>query len=459
MSSDLHDVFKRELDQIPLRPAETWVPANRRSRGGGVPSGLGLAVAGGAIVIVVALIVGQQLAAFRLRNEAASGAGARALYLSSSFNGSGWIRIDPLTLKDMTAKPLLPIAPTSQNSSYTLDSQDGSTVLVADFVPTPARYSVYDAKTGALRGPLVPEVNMVIDGFSADGRSALGRLGNNSIPIYGAKAVISVDDGRVLRSVGAVDLGSGAEVQAFPIAPDLSAIYYFITPQPIGVTDTGPLGLQPLSLRVQDTRSGAVSPAIALPGITAGAILSFGSPITPSTPTTYRPGIALSRDGAKLAVLSFDGRTLDLIDTKTFAVTSLQVRPKTSLTNGIGPRVAKTINDVEARPITFTPDGSAVLSHSIRTHYSDLGSPVRMTSAIQRIEIRTGLVVAERQISDEGTYGFYVGADGGSLYLVERLNAQPIPTYVLRRLDAMTLEIRAERALADYVEMHILSAP
>ena len=411
------------------------------------------------MVIIVALIIGQQLAAFRLRNEAASAVGARALYLSSSFNGSGWIRIDPLTLNDVTAKPLLPIAPSSQDSSYTLDSQDGSTVLVADFVPTPVRYSVYEAKTGVLRGSLVPEVNMVIDALGADGRTAVGRLGNNNIPIYGAKAVISVPDGHVIRNVGAVDLGKTAEVQAFPIAPDLSAIYYFTTPQPIGMTDTGPLGLQPLSLTVQDTRSGAVSPAIALPGITAGAILSFGSPITPSTPTTYRPGIALSRDGAQLAVLSFDGRTLDLIDTKTLAVTSLQVRPKTSLMDGSGPLVAKTLNDVEARPMAFTPDGSAVLSYSVRTRYSDLGSPVRTTSVIQRIEIGTGLVVAERPIGDEGTYGFYVGGDGGSLYLVERRNALPTPTYVLRRLDAMTLEVRAERALADYVEVHILSAP
>ena len=113
MSNDLRDLFKRELDQIPLQPAETWVPERRRAillprLAWRAP----LAVLAALVVLVVAVIGGRQLATFREQNAATPGVVAgKALYLSPSFNGSGWIQIDPTTLKDLSSKPLLDIAP------------------------------------------------------------------------------------------------------------------------------------------------------------------------------------------------------------------------------------------------------------------------------------------------------------------------------------------------------------
>lgn len=371
-------------------------------------------VAGLAVVVVSvgAFVLSQQ-------SRPAGDRAAGAIYLTPSFNGSNWIRIDPLTLQDVAKTPLLPIAATSLNSSYTLVPQDGSLVLVADFPPQTAKLSIYDGRTGALRGALVPQIGMVIDAMSADGTSVIGRIGTTNNPIIDPKAVVSVADGHVIRRVPAASVAG--EIQAWPVAPDLSAFYFFTTPARLPATPDQPLGLRPVSLIVQDTVTGTMSATVPLPGITAGAMLSFGSPTVASTPTTYRPGIALSADGARLAVLSFDGRTLDLIDSKTLSVTTVPVRPKVGLLN--------------------------------------LRGPIYTTTAVQRIDVSTGAITAERQVGDEGTYGFHVGADGASLYMVVRSNSTATAPFVLRRLDATTLETRAERQLDQYSELQMLAAP
>ena len=128
MSNDLRDVFKKELDQIPLRPAGTWVPQDRRPRLGGLDWRTPLAIVAAVMVLVAAVIGGRQLAIFRERTAATPGVVAgKAIYLSPSFNGSGWIQIDPEGLKDVSTKPLLDIAYSSTNSSETQVSADGST--------------------------------------------------------------------------------------------------------------------------------------------------------------------------------------------------------------------------------------------------------------------------------------------------------------------------------------------
>jgi hypothetical protein len=152
-------------------------------------------------VLVAAVIGGRQLAIFRDKSAATQGVVAgKAIYLAPSFNGSGWIQIDPETLKDVSTKPLLAISPTSANSSETQVSPDGSTIIVGDYssISNPTR-AIYDARTGALRGYLVPQVAMLPEFLSADGTMAMGRLGTNSNSENDAKAIISLADGHVIR--------------------------------------------------------------------------------------------------------------------------------------------------------------------------------------------------------------------------------------------------------------------
>jgi hypothetical protein len=452
MSNDLHDLFKKELDQVPLRPADTWVPTARRPRLGGSTWRTPVAIGVAALVLIAAVVGGRELALFRDRSAANPGVVAgKAIYLSPSFNGSGWVQIDPETLRDVSSKPLLDIAPSSTNSSATIVSADGSTIVVGDYSAGGVTQRVFDARSGQLRGYFVPEVAMVIDALSADGRLALGRLGDNRTSLTGEKVIVSIADGHVVRRVPAVSVGP---YQAWPVAPDLSAIYFITTPTEVSPVSPTAQSV-PYSLVVQSTVTGAIGAAIPLPGIAAGTALTG-----PTTPLAFRPGIAISADGGRLAAISMDGRTLDIVDTRTLAVTTVTVHKKTSIFDLLGPLVAtaKTLNDEERRSVAFAPDGTSVITFTTSTRYDDINGPTRATGAFQRVEVATGVIAAETAV-DGGIYDVAVSPDGRSVYLVVRAKEPPTPVYVLRRLDAQTLELRAERVLSDYAELEVLAAP
>lgn len=460
MSNDLREVFKRELEQIPLQPADTWVPLDRRPRIARSPWRTSLALLAAGIVLIAALIGGREVANLRERIGAAGPAtiAGKAIYLSPSFNGSGWIQIDPITLKGVSEKPLLDIAPTRSNSFDTQVSMDGSTVIVGDYSNGP-KWTVYDGRTGNGRGPFTPEVRIVgPDYLSADGKLAMARLATaQGAPVSADRAIVSVPDGRLVRRVPAVSICC---IQAAPAAPDLSAVYFVTTPAEIGVTPQAPLGLQPYSVVAQNTVTGALSAPIALPGVYGGTIMSFGSPSVPSSPLTVRAAFAFTDDGRTLAALSFDGQTLDLFDTVTLAVTSVKVHRKTSLFELLGPLVveAKTLNDEQRVSMMFTPDGRSLLAYTTATHYDDLAGVIRTTRGMQRIEVDTGSIIAESSLPG-AIFDFRVTPDGSGLLVIARTQESPPFGYVLRRFDARTLELTAERSLDDYAELKILVAP
>ena len=455
MSDDLRDIFKKELDQIPLRPAATWVPAAHRRSGARLTWRLPAAIGVAAVVLVAAVAGGRQLASFREQSVAAPGVVAgKALYLIPSFNGSGWVQIDPDNLKDLSAKPLLDIGPSSKNSSATLVSQDGSTILVSDYAAGAVTHRVYDARTGRLRGSFVPEVPMSIDYLSADGQLVLGRPGDNRTPITAEKLVVSLADGHLVRRVPPT--GDIGPIMARPVAPDLSAIYYFVTPT--GILDVVNPRSVPYSLYIQSTVTGAVTGPIALPGIAAATVAT--GPVGAQTFLDVRPGIAISPDGMRLAALSTGGGTLVSVDTRSLAVTTVAVHRTTSLLDLFRPLIAeaKTPNDEERISAMFTPDGTALISVITATHYNGELAPTRTTRGIQRIEVATGLVTAD-SFPAGGIYALVISPDGRSLYLIVRAQEPPTPVYILRRLDAQTLELKAERGLPDYAELEVLVAP
>jgi hypothetical protein len=456
MSNDLHDLFKKELEQIPLRPAETWVP--QRRRGSVLPNPAWrtpLAIMAAVVVLVAALIGGRQLANFRDQTAATPGVVAgKAIYLSPSFNGSGWIQIDPQNLRDVSTKPLLDIPSSTTSSSETQVSADGSTIIVSDFSGSDVKRRVFDGRTGQLRGHFVPEVAMVLDHISADGTLGLGRIGDTRTPLTGESVIVTIPDGRVVRRLFAIDIPG--EIQAAPVSPDLSTRYFVTTPTPLSLTSATPESL-PYSLFVRSAQDHLSGP-IPLPGITAGTVST--GPTTASPPLTIRPAIAFSADGNSLAALSTDGSTLDLVDTKTSAVTMVAVHKKTSFLDPFRPLVAlaKTLNDEERRAMAFTPDGTALITWTTATHYDDINGAIRTTRGIQRIDVATGSITGETS-APEGVYGFAMSPDGLSIYVVVRAKEPPTPLYALRRLDAQSLELKAERGLADYAELQVLAAP
>jgi WD40 repeat protein len=415
---------------------------------------LGACLAVGTLIVVAAVIANGLPATLPSQPGTAPGVVAgKALYLSPSFNGSGWIQIDPENLKDLSAKPLLAIAPTTANSSDTQVSADGSTIIVSDFSPSAVTRRVYDGRTGQLRNFLVPQVTMVIDHLSADGTLGLGRIGDNRNPLTGESAIITIADGHVVRRLFSIDIPG--EIQATLVSPDLSTRYYVTTPTALSLTSTAAQSL-PYSLLVRSWTDALTAP-IPLPGMTAGTTLTGPAA---GTPTTFRSAIAFSADGSRLAALSADGRVLDVVDTKPLTITTVGVHKQTSFLDLLRPLVAeaKTINDEERRSMVFTPDGTALISWMTDVRYGDVNGPSRTTRGFQRIDISTGLVTAENGTPD-GIYGFVMSPDGRSLYVIARAKEPPAALYVLRRLDAQSLELKAERRLADYAELEVLAAP
>ncbi|MDP9265714.1 MAG: hypothetical protein M3O91_06310, partial [Chloroflexota bacterium] len=411
-----------------------------------------LALAAAVVIVVFAVVAGRQLASFRDRiGAAAPGVVAgKAIYLSPSFNGSEWIQIDPVTLKDLSTRPLLDIRPTSSNSFDTVVSADGSTIIVGDFrnLAAPTR-AVYDARTGQLRSYLVPQIGMVIDALSADGTTAIGRIGSNRNALSDPKAIISVADGHVIRTVPA---GPTFWLDRTLTAPDLGAIYYITAAVP--ASESLDVSIQqPLSLIVQSTVTGALSAPVPLPGISMGDILATPGSATPTR--SVGPGIALTADGTRLVALSYDGATLDLVDTSTLAVTGVKVHRKTSVWDLLRPLVAeaKELTDQQSIEMRFMPDGRSLVVFVSDRHYGQDGQTVT-ARAIQRIDLATGLIAAESSAA-EGIYGSEVSPDGRSVYLVVRAKEPPAPAYLLRRLDADTLDLKAERALAAYAQLKV----
>ena len=410
-----------------------------------------LAIGAAVLVLVAALAGGRQLASLRERTAASPGVVAgKAIYLSPSFNGSGWIQIDPVTLQDVSGKPLLDIPPTAANTDDTTVSADGSTIIVGEFSPTGVRRAVYDGGTGQLRGVLMPEVSMVIDRLSADGRMAIGRLGSNLNRLTDPKAIVSVDTGRVIRNVVA---GPQLWTVGVLYATDLTTIYYIVTRVPLSETGLDVSVQQPLFLVAQSTVDGSLSEPVALPGMTMGNLLTASPPRSVSASATSSP------DGRQLAFLSYDGMTLDLVDTRSLLVTTRNVHQRSSLWDPFSPLVAqaKEFIDQQVRNVQYTPDGSALLVMVVDIHYGG-ESPVRTTRTIQRVEVAAGEITAEIAPTG-GVYSMTVSPDGAALYLVVRTQEPPNAVYVLRRLDARTLELKTERALSDYVELHLVAAP
>src|SRR5258706_3486606 len=95
---------------------------------------LGACLAVGTLIVVAAVIASGLPGALRSQSATAPGVVAgKALYLSPSFNASGWIQTDPENLNDLSAKSLLDIPPSTANSSDTHVSADASTIIVSDF--------------------------------------------------------------------------------------------------------------------------------------------------------------------------------------------------------------------------------------------------------------------------------------------------------------------------------------
>jgi hypothetical protein len=290
---------------------------------------------------------------------------------------------------------------------------------------------------------------MIVDGISGDGTQLIGRVGSANHSLTDVKLIVSTADGHIVRRIPAVD---GCCVDEILYDPALASIYYALGPSN---SPADPAGLQPLTLVVQSTTDGTTR-TVPLPGIQAGRVLSFGSPTIASVPTLFFAATALSPDGKRFAALSLDGTMLVLVDTTTLQVTQKTLVRSTSWRDLFAPLVAygKEFADSNTWSAVFSPDGRTLYAYRTAvTALDGAGAPGVQTILLERIDVERGAITAVAPSARPFTdfiSALVPSFDGQSLYVIQsdRLGlGDRTPSVFLRRLDARSLTVQAERPI------------
>ena len=403
-----------------------------------------------------------------------SASGARLLYLTGSVDGAGLIPIDSLSLRDLSSEPLLRAKPAEPNpcgGSYSgpcalvTASADASALAVVGYSTSGAsRVSVFDARSGALRARVSPEVPVVVDGLNVDGSRIFAR--NWPPAQLGAeRLVLDAGTGKVLEREPAFPL-DGTPV-AWVIENETRHLYALMTSADLRAT-----GPREVEARAWDLRTGKELWRRDLPSLLAGEWLTGRVGSEGEMRARLVPGIALSPDGRELAVVrAFDccapHGTLWLVDAVRGDL--LSQRPyggATSIFERLfAPSIALAKEDDEvAVNASFGADGSVLHVYSQSWKFDGRPEPYQYLGMVA-VEVASAKVLGSDVKMEQWWYQNRVhwvrpSSDGEWLYVfLERAgNADP-KGYVLRRLDPRTLAVLAERRLESYRNGFVLAAP
>ncbi|HZQ98628.1 MAG TPA: hypothetical protein VFC93_07405 [Chloroflexota bacterium] len=375
---------------------------------------------------------------------------------------AGLTPLDPASLADASGTaPLgagLPIEPWSWTASA-----DGSTLAGVDYDQRldPARHTavVLDARTGTERARFATPPLAVGARLSRDGSRLVMALPHSRVdPPATEWFTIDTRTGTILSR--ATVAGPLSQSWLDPAATRLYRVD--------GPTDgpmAGPIRLQ---LVANDLATGAELGRVELPDAGIG---TWPVPTDDQNPAfaTVSPGIALSPDGRTLVVLPAESDALVLVDTERMAVARRVDlgRPWSPLEwLPLWPRLAHA-KEVEGtiRQALFGPDGRRLYAWGAEWRRGPDGRPVAHQLPLRAIDVASGRVVVEAALP-EAIASLLPEPGGRSLYLVQP-GDQPGPTgdddarrypYLLRRLDAATLAVRAEREVAGFRQLLLLPA-
>jgi hypothetical protein len=396
--------------------------------------------------------------------------GELALYLTGSFNGAGLVAVDPLTLQDRSAKALLPINATSANNSWTAASLDGSTVAVMNYhyrTPVVARdldITVFDARTGARRAGFNPEVPVIVDALSPDGARIYAR---NWPPrdTTAERLVLDASSGRIIEREPAFAVGG----DTIAVTTDERARRQY---RVVGPADTDATGPRPVDLAGWDLRTGKALWRFGLPSLLAGEWKTGRIVDGVEIRSRVVPGVALSPDGRRIAVVggsvgtSRTG-TVWLIDAHTGALISQR---NYNLAASFFERLfapsiamAKSLDESVIVNASFSTDGQLLHVYGHSSTIDARGEPTRLylgmvAVAMQDATIRGHDIKMEIYWYENRVEWIRASPDGRWLYLFVQRNWNATPQgYFLRRLDASTLRVQAERPFDGYRQHFLLA--
>ncbi|MPZ13897.1 MAG: hypothetical protein GEU73_05660 [Chloroflexi bacterium] len=394
-----------------------------------------------------------------------SHAASSRLYLADRSAGSGsyrLIQIDPLTLAD------LPDCPTIEpgHGAWRL-SADGSTLVTYESSrtwnswtkPEDITFVVRDAATGAERARFHPPEVTYLQDVSPDGSRIL--LSETGFSV-GPSRWFLLDDGGALLTTFQVDELMAFSRRLWWLDSDGRQLGRLIVPR--SDTEAGPW---PATLVVHDLENGGTPVALPLPSVFAGHWQTErrlrirqcdGCPIW----TRMAPGLAVSPDGQRLAVAHADADALTLVDLDRVAVdrtVALHQPPDLLDLLGLRPRPAhaKVLDGVE-RQAVFGANGRVYVWGNVWEAGEDGRQDVRRLG-LRAIDATDGRILAEA-LDGHAIDWIEASADGANLYAFGPSNASgetpgPSSIYALRRLDAGTLRIMAEREIRGFRE-HVL---
>lgn len=389
------------------------------------------------------------------------------LYVTDAYDGSGLLPLDPRTLADRSERPLLGPDVTRSRSSSMVISPDRGTIAVIAYTspgdPSGAGIAirVFDARTGTERARFQPALPVIIDALSADGGQLIGRdwpPKDLNVP----RRVLDATDGRLLATFPAPAPAATCCLTRLLGDPAGRRTYGLLVPGSDGPAS----GPRVPTLVAWEPRSGRELGRLTLDGILAGFWQTDrvidGRPVNAS----LDPGLALSPDGRRIAVLSAQENLLTLIDAEAMRV--LWTRPLAERGGGLdwlglGARPAAAKGELEgaSRTLVFSADGRRLYASGTSTRLDDRGEPVIAPLdllAISAADDGGGRIVAAEPTRAVVNW-ISVAPDGAALYVSLSQGDGAQSSFTMRRLDPATLATLAERTFPALPQLYFFAAP
>jgi hypothetical protein len=280
--------------------------------------------------------------------------------------------------------------------------------------------------------------------------------------------VISTADGRVVSTI--TGEGQGVNFSGFHDAlfdPAMERLYLpFVQTEQLA---DGPL---PLHVAAYDINTGKAVGRAEFPEILVGSWFPEESSDLGIVSESLTPGIAVSPDGSRLAIVDPLTRIVTTVDTSTMSVVAA-VTPHRSVSwtkrvlEFLSPlpraAEAKLYNGVTLGAY-FSADGQFLYVTGRSAEVGDTMAEVKVELlGVQRIELATGEITAGA-LDDVDVIQLWVDSENGAIFAQSyeepwETSADGAVETHLRRLDAETLKVTADRELTAQEQVTVLPLP
>jgi plastocyanin len=415
-------------------------------------------------VLVVALLFAALpgLARTHVQAKESFGLPAAELYVADAPAAANLAPLDAATLDPRPDRPVVGLGP-SRDESLPVLSADGSTLA---FFGTDATIVIRDGLMGPERIRFSPNGTVGELALSRDGRRLVAAVIVDYSPANlhpPAWKVFDTADGRLLASVQNVEPGDPWE--EWSVDADARRLYRLTYADGSGeaVSATGP---HPTVLIAHDLATGAEVGRVDLPEVRAGfwqseEMVAIGGGEEPLMKELL-PALAVSPDDRLLVIAHADEDALTLIDTERMTVerTMPLARPVSMRSRLVDllPLVpqsaaAKALEGTMLQAV-FAPDGQRLYLYGVRFGVES-GEPVFRGLGLRAVDVESGEIEATA-LGEAPIERVVPSPDGGSLYVagpaIDAATAADLAAipYLLRRLDAGTLDVVAERSFPDW---------